>query len=176
MFIKILTIIVAAIGVLYGGWTMFASAADELIVGKATVIDGDTFIIGSERVRLFGVDAPEPGQVCNYKGKKWLCGSKAALDLAEWMGGATIVCRRRGTSFDRSVASCMKGAVDIAGWSVSQGLSIADTCHSRSYIADQERARATGTGLWSSTFVLPKVWRHEHQDRRGGPPDDCYER
>lgn len=173
MFIKILTIIVAAIGAFYGGWTMLASAVDELIVGEATVIDGDTFDIGSERVRLFGIDAPEAGQVCNYKGEKWLCGSKAALDLAEWMGESTIVCRRRGQSFDRTVASCMRGVVDVAGWSVSRGLSVADTCYSRTYVADEERARAAATGIWSSTFVLPKVWRHERRIRPSRPPAAC---
>lgn len=175
MFIKILTIIATATGVLYGGWTMFASAADELIVGKASVIDGDTIEIGSERVRLFGIDAPEASQACDYRGTKWLCGLKAALDLAEWMGDSTIVCRRRGKSFDRSVASCMKGLVDIASWSVSHGLAVADTCYSRSYIADQERARTTDTGIWSSTFVLPKLWRRAHESRAGGAPEDYYD-
>lgn len=173
MFIKILTIIAAAIGVLYGGWTMLASAADELIVGKASVIDGDTFDIGTERVRLFGVDSPEAGQVCDYKGKKWLCGSKAALDLAEWMGQATIVCRRRGKSYDRTVASCTKGAVDVAGWLVSQGLAVAETCYSRSYVGEQERARAAQKGIWASTFVLPKLWRDEQLKRPGPPPAVC---
>lgn len=162
MFIKILSMMAALLYLLYGSWTLLAAATDELIVGKASVIDGDTFEIGSERIRLFGVVAPAVGQVCDYKGRKWLCGSKAALDLAQWMGEATIVCRRRGKPFSRMVASCMKGVSDVASWSVSRGLSVADTCHSRIYVADQERARTAGTGIWSSTFVLPKVRRHEH--------------
>lgn len=173
MFIKILTIIAAAIGVLYGSWTMLVAASDELIVGPATVIDGDTFDIRGERVRLFGIDALERSQVCDYKGTKWLCGSKSALDLAEWMGQAPIVCRRRGHPHDRSVASCMKGPADVGRWSVSRGLSIAETCESRSYVAEQESARANRTGIWSSTFMFPKLWRHEHQHDPGPPPAGC---
>ena len=159
MFLKILTIIVTALGLLYAGWTMFVSAADELIVGRATVIDGDTFEIGAERVRLFGVDAPELEQVCDYNGKRWLCGSKAALDLAEWMGQATIVCRRRGKSYYRTVASCLRGGVDVAKWSVRNGLAVADTCYSQSYVAEQDRARAAGRGIWSSTLVQSQTRR-----------------
>jgi len=173
MFIKILTVFAAAIGVLYGGWTMLASASDELIAGPATIIDGDTFDIRGDRVRLFGIDAPERGQVCDYNGTKWLCGSKSALDLADWIGQATIVCRRRGKPYERSIASCMKGFADIGRWSVSQGLSIAETCVSRSYVAEQERARADLTGIWSSTFMFPKLWRHEHQHDSGPPPASC---
>lgn len=173
MFIKILTVIAVAIGVIYSGWTMLASASDELIIGRATVVDGDTLDIAAERVRLFGVDAPESGQMCDYKGKKWLCGSKAALDLAKWMGQATIVCRRRGKSYDRAVASCMKGAADVGGWLVSNGLAVAETCFSRSYVAEQERARSSQVGIWASKFELPKVWRHEHQKRPDPPPAAC---
>jgi endonuclease YncB( thermonuclease family) len=34
------------------------------IQGPARVVDGDTLVINDERIRLYGVDAPEKAQVC----------------------------------------------------------------------------------------------------------------
>ena len=34
------------------------------IGGKAKIIDGDTIQIGDNRIRLYGIDAPELKQVC----------------------------------------------------------------------------------------------------------------
>ena len=42
------------------------------ISGKASVADGDTLRIGSERIRLHGIDAPESAQNCRAAGETWV--------------------------------------------------------------------------------------------------------
>ncbi len=42
-----------------------ASAAGSMVLtGPARVVDGDTLVIDKERIRLFGIDAPESKQLC----------------------------------------------------------------------------------------------------------------
>ncbi len=44
------------------------------IMGSARVIDGDTLAIKSERIRFFGIDAPELDQTCEWPKKTIPCG------------------------------------------------------------------------------------------------------
>lgn len=57
----------------------------EPVTGRASIIDGDTITIGTTRVRLNGIDAPESGQTCrNATGNTWRCGAKAANALSDY--------------------------------------------------------------------------------------------
>ena len=47
--------------------------------GVVRVIDGDTWDVGGARVRLFGIDTPEPDQTCERGGELLRCGSQPCV-------------------------------------------------------------------------------------------------
>jgi endonuclease YncB( thermonuclease family) len=49
--------------------------AQQVLMGRASVVDGDTLEIQGVRVRLWGIDAVESSQTClDSAGKPWPCG------------------------------------------------------------------------------------------------------
>ncbi|KIE04717.1 hypothetical protein NF27_GG00130 [Candidatus Jidaibacter acanthamoeba] len=48
------------------------------LYGEAKITDGDTIIIGSQKIRLYEIDTLEKKQKCKTKqGRKWQCGIEA---------------------------------------------------------------------------------------------------
>lgn len=79
--------------------TLLALAlAQQSIVGRASVVDGDTLEIQGVRIRLWGVDAVESSQTClDPAGKPWPCGRRAALALSDFLGQRTVSTRQVGS-------------------------------------------------------------------------------
>lgn len=155
MLIKILAVVATCVGLAWMGWSTLSSAADELVIGRATISDGNTFEIDGERLRLWAVITFDRNQRCDYNGKVWSCGLRAALELDDWIGDTILICRRREKTFDRSIVSCMNGPVDVGSWMVASGWAVADRCSSPTYVAAEVRAMARKVGVWSSRFQRP---------------------
>src|SRR2546430_17694937 len=91
--------------------------ADDL-VGRASVIDGDTLEIHGTRIRLWGVDAPENSQLCRGEGSlQYRCGAKAANDLDAFISGRPVSCLPISLDrYGRPVARCEVDGADVGDW------------------------------------------------------------
>src|SRR3546814_6210680 len=59
------------------------------------VLDGDTLVVTGERVRLWGIDAPETRQACEGRdGVVYLCGQMAAKAMRELARARAVDCER----------------------------------------------------------------------------------
>jgi endonuclease YncB( thermonuclease family) len=80
----------------------------------ARIIDGDTLAIGSTKIRLERIDAPETDQFClNGAGARWTCGIEARDKLVEHIAGREITCTLNGMDvYGRFLATCRVAAED----------------------------------------------------------------
>ena len=120
-----------------------SAAAQDRIVGVASVIDGDTIEIHGQRIRLFGIDAPESSQLCERPtGARWRCGQQASFALADRIGRATVRCDPRDLDrYGRVVAVCFRGNEDLNRWMVANGWAVSVRRYSLDYVADEAAAR-----------------------------------
>lgn len=132
--------------------------------GHARLVDGDSFFMGGEEVRLVGIDAPEGRQSCTREGKSWPCGEEARRQLARLIGGRQISCRSvERDQHGRLLAICSAGAQELNREMVASGLALAYG----NYEKEEAGARAARRGLWSGEFERPREWRRR-QGQGGG--------
>jgi endonuclease YncB( thermonuclease family) len=142
--------------------------AARVIKGRATVIDGDGLEIGGTKIRLFGIDAPEIDQYCQRNdGTRWRCGHYASVELDRLVASHEVSCAARTVDqYDRSVAVCRVGDVDVAEMQVRHGWAVAYRKFSKDYVDDEDVARASKLGLWAGRFEMPWAWRERARGRR----------
>jgi endonuclease YncB( thermonuclease family) len=140
--------------------------ADEL-VGRASVVDGDTVGIRDQKIRLHGIDAPEASQLCTRpNGEQWRCGQQAANALSEKIGQRNVRCDgKKRDRWGRLIAVCYLGSQDLNAWLVRRGLAVAYRKHSKDYVSQEARARKAKIGVWSGTFDMPWDWRKAQRSK-----------
>jgi len=143
-------------------------SAASMLVGQAVVIDGDTLDIGTARIRLEGIDAPELGQSCATRphsgdavrpsGGGWKnAGRQAATALRRMIGRQPVVCRVLGTDrYGRSLASCRAGQHDLNAEMVRNGWAWAFVRYSTTYVDEERAARRNSVGVWR--YACEPAW------------------
>jgi endonuclease YncB( thermonuclease family) len=140
----------------------------EPVTGRADVIDGDSLEVAGVRIRLFGIDAPERDQDCqDAGGKSYSCGRAASRALAAAIGGRSVTCTPvEVDQYNRDVAVCMAGDLDLGDAMVRGGHALDYPRHSRGRYAGAEReARDARRGVWAGKFERPATWRQQNAKR-----------
>ncbi|MDP9809078.1 endonuclease YncB(thermonuclease family) [Rhizobium tibeticum] len=155
---------VTALALLAFLWLIAAKlndGAETAYSGQFHAADGDSLNLGKERMRLYGIDAPELSQRCERAGRAWACGQEAKRALQVLIMPADTQCS--GTErdrFDRLLVVCHSGEVDLNAAMVRRGMAVSYGA----YGDEEALARVEKAGLWAGTFEMPRSVR-DHAPR-----------
>ncbi|WP_404378621.1 thermonuclease family protein [Caenispirillum salinarum] len=156
----------AILAALVGAAVALPAPANADLVGRASVIDGDTLEVRGQRIRLHGIDAPESAQTCLDGQTVRRCGQHAANQLHETVDRRLVRCEGDETDrYGRLIAVCYVGSSDINAWMVRSGLALAYRKYSRDYVGEERIARRERRGLWAMAFDAPWDWRRGERSR-----------
>ena len=156
--------------ILFSSIITSAISFEKIIIGKANVTDGDTIKINDQKIRLFGIDAPETKQFCkevylsflifNFK-RDYKCGEKSTSALKKKIKNKKIRClvQDKKDRYRRNIGICYLKKQDINSWLVKNGYAIAYRRYSKKYIIDEQYAEDNKLGIWQGTFMEPAKWR-----------------
>lgn len=142
--------------------------------GEVEIVDGDTLVWRGERVRLFGIDAPEGDQLCTRNARDYPCGEKAMQWLIEKTEGRDVRCEKRGRDgYGRLLAVCFTDENNLNRGLVEAGLALAYRRYSQEFVPAEEAARRAAKGLWAGEFVPPWQWRQGTRLALASGPDEA---
>ncbi len=143
------------------GLMLAAPVAAQTVEGRARVIDGDTIEIAGERIRLYGIDAPEMSQPCTRDGRAWDCGRWATREVAARLRGQRLRCEGRGRDdYGRLLAVCyLPGGADLNALLVREGVAFAFRRYASDYRDAEKEALFAQAGLWAGEVEVPSEFR-----------------
>lgn len=136
---------------------------DKKFSGKVFVIDGDSIKVGSNEVRLFGIDAPEFKQKCfNAKNEEYACGRASFEFTRKLAGGKIAECvYAEKDKYDRYLGKCSVEGVSINEEIIKNGMAVIYnfTESDEKMDALEATAEEKKLGIWQGAFQLPKNYR-----------------
>ena len=154
---------------------LVASSSAETIIGRASVIDGDTIEIHRERIRFNGIDAPESAQLCaDAGGRTYRCGARSAEALSEWLAAASpTTCKFvERDQYGRFVGNCIRAdGASVQRWLVRNGYAMDWPRYSSGAFAkEQSAAKAEKIGIWQGESQPPWEWRAAQRELSDSSP------
>ena len=145
------------------------NSQSEIISGSAVVTDGDTIKINNNKIRLFGIDAPEKKQLCekiflttsfvSFK-KKYPCGEISTKKLKKLINKNIIKCHVEGEDrYQRKLAIRFRNKLNINSWLVRNGYAVSYQKYSKKYLSEETEAKNDKKGIWQGKFEMPWDWR-----------------
>lgn len=128
------------------------------------VIEGDTVALGTLKIRLVGIEAPEMAQQCNgADGTLWECAAEAEDRIREMLRGAERVeCFSNDRdNYGHYIASCQADGQDVGAQLVAEGLAWPERERGY-YTPEMEAAQAGSLGIWQAETLTPWEWRDQN--------------
>lgn len=131
------------------------------------IVDGDTLRIDGERVRLWGMDAPERKQACQIGGQSVAIGQRATDTLRQILTNGPLRCDAKDRDrYGRTVSECWAGEANVSDAMVRLGWAWALPRYSKDrFLPAQEEAERAGRGVWAghANCEAPARFRQKHR-------------
>ena len=139
------------------------NAEEEIIKGKAKVVNSDYIKIDKQTIILFGVEAMERPQKCYINNELWPCWESGVRKLEEIVDLGETICFVKGKAkMNRVFAICETQNIELNKELIRSGLALARIKQSDLYIDDQRYAKENKLGIWRGKFIEPWKWRMQN--------------
>ena len=127
-------------------YSIVNSAENNVVKGKARIIDGDTIEINKEKIRFGGINSPERNET----------GYRLAKDkLIEKIANNILTCVREKNKdkYRRTVAECFINGESLSSFMVKKGYACDYIYYSKGkYAKEQKYAKANKLGIWKMKY------------------------
>lgn len=138
-------------------WSALAVAVAVSPAAGQTVLDGNTLRYNGVVVHLWGIDAPDIGQVC---GDGWKAGEMAKLYLTELLKGGKLSCDLKNSGAARpAFAVCKVDGQDLSASMVNAGMAWAQPAQSQDYTVAESNAMFEVNGVHGHDCWKAWEWR-----------------
>jgi endonuclease YncB( thermonuclease family) len=147
-----------------------SQTAPTEIRGTPEVIDADILKFGTQRVLLWGVDAPDTTQTCRQNDAPWNCHDVAFRKLQLLAGRGEVVCTFHGAPdpFGRRFGICESGGDDLNAEMIKAGVALAFAEETDTYLPEMAEAIGAGVGLWQPGVEFEEPWVFRRRETPGG--------